>query len=234
LLYSKLSNILNDINTILLPRVCFGCNAHLHKGERLICTVCRNELPLTEYSFNDINTVDRIFYGRIDIKKASSFLFYTKNGRVQRLISFLKYKNQEQIGSFLGDWYGSELKHDPGLPSIDFVVPVPLHKSKLKSRGYNQVSLFAKQLSNHLDATYADNVLLKKRRTKTQTLKNRLGRSLNSQAQYTLYNPHKMANKRVLLVDDVVTTGATLEACATALKEITGISIYITTMAVTV
>ena len=95
-MYSKLSNILNDINNILLPRVCFGCNTHLYKGERLICTVCRNQLPLTEYNYNDENAVDRIFYGRISIKKASSFLFFTKNGIVKNLIHQLKYKNRQE------------------------------------------------------------------------------------------------------------------------------------------
>ncbi len=134
-MHSKLSNILNDINTVLLPRVCFGCNAHLNRGEYLICTVCRNDLPLTEYTFNEENAVDRTFYGRINIKKASSFLFFAENGVVKNLLHNLKYKDQQEIGTFLGDWYGQVLKEDPGLNEIDFIVPVPLHHKKLRKRG---------------------------------------------------------------------------------------------------
>ncbi len=231
-MYSKLSNILNDINNILLPRVCFGCNTHLYKGERLICTVCRNQLPLTEYNYNDENAVDRIFYGRISIKKASSFLFFTKNGIVKNLIHQLKYKNRQEIGIFLGDWYGQVLREDIALKTIDFVIPVPLHKRKLKLRGYNQVTTFARQLAEHLEATYEDTILQKTIHTKTQTHKNRLKRSQTKSDAYRVTNRSTLKHKTVLLVDDIVTTGSTLEACADAMNDIPGISIYIATMAV--
>lgn len=132
MLGKNLTNILNDINTILVPEVCFGCNAHLIRGEHLICTVCRNDLPLTEYTFNEENPVDRIFYGRININKASSFLFFSENSIVQQLIHHLKYRNQEQIGAFLGDWYGQILKENGELyKTIDVVIPVPLHHKKI-------------------------------------------------------------------------------------------------------
>lgn len=231
-MYSGLSKILNDINTILVPRVCFGCNAHLYKGERLLCTLCRNQLPLTEYNFIDENPVDRIFYGRIDIKKASSFLFYTENGIVKNLIHHLKYKNQQQIGSFLGDWYGLTIKESNSLHGIDVVLPVPLHTKKLKKRGFNQVTLFGKRLAYHLGATYVERILIKTANTNTQTKKRRIYRWQNNQALYTLSDHTCLKNKHVLLVDDVITTGATLEACAHTLQQVEGITIYIATMAV--
>ena len=229
---NQVSKIINDINTILLPTVCFGCNAHLNRGEQHLCTVCRNDLPITDYTFNEENPIDRIFYGRIRIKKASSFLFFTENSIVQRLIHHLKYKNQEQIGVFLGDWYGQILKENQFLGKIDAVIPVPLHKKKLRKRGYNQVAKFAKRLAHFLEAEYMDGILTKTANTKTQTTKGRLGRWHENRALYTLTDTSQLKNKSILLVDDVITSGATMEICTKALQEATGTTIYIISMAV--
>ncbi len=229
---SKLSNILNDINTILLPQVCFGCNAHLRRGERLLCTLCRNQLPLTEYNFIDENPIDRIFYGRINIKKANSFLFYSEKGIVKTLIHYLKYKNQPQIGSFLGNWYGQILAETGTLNQIDLVVPVPLHWKKLRKRGYNQVSHFAELLAHYINARYIDDLLIKTANTKTQTGKGRTFRWQNDRDLYILSDPQLLKGKNVLLVDDVITTGATIEACGRALKSADDVNIYVVSMAV--
>jgi ComF family protein len=231
-LYSKLSNILNDINSILLPEVCFGCNAHLYRGEYLLCTVCRNQLPLTEYNFNAENTVDRIFYGRINIEKANSFLFFIENGIVKNLIHYLKYRNQERIGTFLGDWHGQVIVENNFISPIDIVIPVPLHKKRYRKRGYNQVSEFGKRLAYHLNAEFLEEALVKMSNTKTQTRKGRIGRWHQDKALFVLSNPKVLENKNVLLIDDVITTGATMEICANTLKNVKGISIYITSMAV--
>ena len=231
-MYSNLSKIINDINTILLPRLCFGCNALLYRGEEHICTVCRNHLPLTEYNFNAENPVDRIFYGRINIIKASAFLFYTEKGIVKNLIHYLKYKNQEQIGSFLGNWYGQLMKENNFLTDLDYVIPVPLHPIRLRKRGYNQVALFAIAIAEHLNARYIDHFLIKTANTKTQTKKTRLLRSQNKQALYVLTDTEALRNKKVLLLDDVITTGATMEACATVLSRTPGINLYLASMAV--
>lgn len=232
MLYSNLTKILNDINNILVPLVCFGCNAHLIRGEEHLCTVCRNQLPLTDYNFNAENPIDRIFYGRIVVKKASSFLFFAENSIVQRIIHHLKYRNQEQIGTFLGKWYGQILKNDSALAKIDVVVPVPLHKKKLKKRGYNQVGLFAKELAFHLNAQYMPDALIKTANTKTQTTKGRIGRWQSKKALFTLSNADTLKNKTILLVDDVITSGATMETCAKTLHEAEEITIYLTSMAV--
>ncbi|MGB3152894.1 MAG: ComF family protein [Maribacter sp.] len=232
MLHTKLSKILNDVNTLLLPIACFGCNVRLNRGEKLLCTVCRHQLPLTEYNFNVENGVDRIFYGRINIKKASSFLFFTENGIVKNLIHHLKYRSQEQIGEFLGDWYGQIIKENAFLEQIDFVIPVPLHKRKLKKRGYNQVALFAEKLASHLNAEYLENGLLKTANTRTQTKKSRLNRWHDNRSLYEVADSNILKNKKILLVDDVITTGATMEICGQVLKNIEGTSIYIASMAV--
>ncbi len=231
-MYSKFSNILNDINSVLFPRVCFGCNARLNRGEYHLCTVCRNQLPLTEYSFNVENAVDRIFFGRNTIKKANSFLFFIENGIVKNMIHHLKYRNQEQIGAFLGDWHGHIIAENNYIDKIDYVIPVPLHHKKLKKRGYNQVSEFGKRLAHHLDAEFLENALIKTANTKTQTKKGRIGRWQNNKALYMLNDPLNLLNKNILLVDDVITTGATMEICANTLHEAKGVTIYITSMAV--
>ncbi|WP_276168954.1 ComF family protein [Zobellia alginiliquefaciens] len=228
-----LANILNDINSVLAPRVCFGCNVHLNRGEKLICTICRNDLPLTDYTFNDENPVDRIFYGRINIKKASSMLFFSENGIVRELIHHLKYKNQEEVGSFLGDWYGQILKENKELHnSIDIIIPVPLHKKKFRQRGYNQVSSFAQRLAFHLNTDYSDTILIKTANTKTQTKKGRIGRWQNIEDLYILSDPNAIKGKNILLVDDVITTGATMEICARVLAQAPNTTVYITSMAV--
>ncbi|RNC92460.1 MAG: ComF family protein [Allomuricauda sp.] len=214
-----------------MPQVCFGCSAHLSGGEHLLCTVCRHDLPLTEYNFRTENPVDTTFYGRIQIKKAASFLFFTRQGTVKNLLHHLKYKNQKEIGFFLGEWYGSVLQKDKGLPDIDVVVPVPLHARKLRKRGYNQVTAFAKRLAFHLNSTFSDQMLIKTTDTRTQTKKNRLFRWQNVQDLYELVHPDQLRHKTVLLVDDVITTGATIEACAKALQKAKGITIYVATMA---
>lgn len=228
----NLTKILNDINNVLLPQVCFGCNAHLIRGEQQLCTVCRNDLPLTDYTFNEENPIDRIFYGRINVKKASSFLFFSENGIVKQLIHHLKYRNQEQIGTFLGDWYGHILKNDRSLGVIDAIVPIPLHKKKLNKRGYNQVAKFAQRLAFHLNTEYVDNILVKTANTKTQTTKGRIGRWQGDKALYTLANRDYLKNKNVLLVDDVITSGATMEIATKALLENEGITVQLTSMAV--
>ncbi len=215
-----------------MPKACFGCNAHLFRGEHLVCTVCRNHLPLTEYNFNDENAVDRTFYGRINIKKASSFLFFTENGIVKTLLHYLKYKNQEAIGTFLGDWYGQILAKDASLGPIDYVIPVPLHKRKLRKRGYNQVAEFGKRLAHHMGCQYNGNNLIKTANTRTQTKKGRIGRWYGNKSLYTLIEPSMLRNKNVLLVDDVITTGATMEICAKALLKVEGINLYLASMAI--
>lgn len=197
-----------------------------------MCTLCRNQIPLTEYNFSEENAVDRIFYGRADVKKAAAFLYYSDHGIVKNLIHYLKYRNQEPIGIFLGDWFGEQLKQEGQLQRIDHVIPVPLHHRKLRKRGYNQVTEFGKRLAFHLNTEFLDHLLTKTANTRTQTKKSRFYRWQGSRDLYTLSDPAAIQNKNVLLVDDVITTGATIEACTKALQRGTQATIYVAAMAV--
>ncbi|MFD2099936.1 ComF family protein [Flagellimonas iocasae] len=227
-----MAKILNEINNILLPQVCFGCNTQLFRGEHILCAVCRHDVPLTDHNFLEENAVDRIFYGRIPIKKAASFVFFSKNGIVKNLLHWLKYKNQEQIGGFFGDWYGSFLEKDKGLSKIDVVVPVPLHRKKLKKRGYNQTALFAQKIASSIGAEYRDDLLLKILNTKTQTKKDRQLRWENSKAAFQLNPKCKTSYGHILLVDDVITTGATIESCAKVLLQLKNVDVSVVSIAV--
>lgn len=224
--------MLKSIINLFFPKVCYTCHELLNDNELDLCTNCRNNLPVTDFHFNDDDTVLKIFYGRVKIENATALLRFEKKGMVQQLIHGLKYKGQEPIGVFLGDWLGCELATIEAYNDIDLVIPVPLHKKKLKKRGYNQVAKFAQHIAEALNVLYADDVLLKVTNTNSQTLKNRLARWTNNDELFMLQNKNSIANKHILLVDDLITTGATMEACITVLQQAENIKISVAAMAI--
>ncbi len=230
-MYSKVSKILNGANNFLLPALCFGCNAHLYRGESLLCAFCRHDLPLTEYSFGEENPVDRIFYGEEAVKKAWALLQYKAGGMVQHLVHQLKYQEREGIGRAFGAWMGEALLRDPFCPSFDFIVPVPLHWRRLLHRGYNQCHGMARALAGTTGGHYAPGLLVRERFRRTQTRKGRRGRHAGTTGVFRLRGRELPRGARVLLVDDVITTGATLRACCQAFEAEGGISLYIAALA---
>lgn len=223
--------MLNYLINLFFPKVCAGCHALLITNETVLCTNCRHELPLTQYHLDKNNEAVKKFYGKIEIEHASAFLYFNKKGIVQEIIHNLKYKGQEEIGTVLGNWYVEDLKElDLGTP-FDVVIPVPLHKKKFKERGYNQVTTFGKALAENLDIKFDDSILYRKKYSKTQSKKNLLGRSENIENIFDAQYPEDNQNKHFLIVDDVLTTGATLEACSRALLKIPGARISIICMA---
>ena len=189
-------------------------------------------MPLTKYHLDPKNQAVKKFYGKIDIEYASALLYFNKKGIVQELIHNLKYKGHEEIGTVLGNWYVEDLKDLKLENTFDIVIPVPLHPKKLKERGYNQVTTFGKALANGLNLKYDDTILFRKKYSKTQSKKNLLGRSENIESIFDIHSTKENQNKHFLLIDDVLTTGATLEACSRALRKIPGAKISIVCMAI--
>lgn len=212
-MYTKLSKILNDLETFLVPLRCFGCNAYLYRGERFLCAFCRHELPLAEYGFDEESPVDRLFYGRIRVEKTYFLLHYAHEGMVKKLIHELKYRGQQQIGTFLGDWVGERLVSEGKIQQVDWVFPVPLHPRKKRKRGYNQCTRFARAIARHLGARYSEKHLVRTANTHSQTARSRLERWEGVSGCFELRNPSELEGCSILLADDVITTGATLEAC---------------------
>ncbi|MFV8368967.1 ComF family protein [Flavobacterium sp. LB2R40] len=216
---------------LFFPKVCSGCNSFLLVNENVICTVCRHEIPLTNHHLNPENDAFKKFYGRIPVQHTSALFYFHKKGIVQELIHNLKYKGHEEIGTILGEWYAQDLKKIKLLESVDQIIPVPLHRKKLKERGYNQVTAFGKALSSVLKVGYNDSLLIRKVYSKTQSKKNLLGRTEGIEMIFDVVFTKKDYNKHFLLIDDVITTGATLEACSKVLLKIPGAKISIVCMA---
>ncbi|MEY8849937.1 ComF family protein [Psychroserpens sp. XS_ASV72] len=224
--------IINLLN-LFFPKVCLSCQNYLTDNEVHICTSCRHQLPLTNFHFDNENAVHKMMYGRVKLEQATALLHFSKKGRVQRLMHNLKYKGQEVVGQVLGEWLGEELQASEQYKSVDVVVPVPIHPSKLRKRGYNQVAKFGKALAQALNAEYVDSVLLKSKSTATQVFKDRLTRSATVEEGFSLFKPEIIKGKHILLVDDIITTGSTLEACSQALLKAKDVKLSIATMAIT-
>ena len=223
--------MLKSIINLFFPPVCAGCHSFLVSNENVICTLCRHNLPLTNHHLNPENEAFKKFYGRIPVEHTSTLLYFHKKGIVQELIHNLKYKGQEEIGTVLGEWYADELKTLEILQSVDEIIPVPLHKRKLRERGYNQVTNFGTTLSSGLNIPYNPNLLVRNIYSKTQSKKNLLNRSEGIDTTFDVAFSEKDHDKHFLLIDDVLTTGSTLEACSHALLKIPGAKISIVCMA---
>ncbi len=227
-------NTLQNIFNVFFPDICVICENQLIKEENLLCISCRSDLPLTNFSKWKNNKVETSFQGRILIENATSLLYYKRKGNVQKLIHQLKYKNQQKIGKVLGDWLGEEILSTKRFGKFDFIIPVPLHTNKLKKRGYNQVTTFGESMGNKLNTEFLEDVLICVTKSKTQTFKNRFERSSNVEEKFDVSDKEVLKNKHVLLIDDIITTGATLEACCIQLLKIENIKISIATMAYTI
>lgn len=216
---------------LLFPKVCLGCNSFMESHETIICTNCRHELPLTSYHLTPENELIKKFYGRIHLQFGSAMIFYHKSGIVHELIHNLKYYRHQEIGTFLGNWYASDLKNLEITKTFDVIIPVPLHKKRLKERGYNQVETFCKALSENLNIPYDNSILVRNIYSKTQTKKNFLGRTDVNTAVFDVNFTEENYNKHYLLIDDVITTGSTLETCARAIMKIPGAKLSIISIA---
>lgn len=223
---------LHDFIDIIYPNACLGCEEPLVSNEDLICIKCLHELPKTEFPHDMDNPVLRIFSGRCFLEKATSFLRFVKGGTVQSLMHHFKYKGRKEVGAKMTDIALSELRQTSFFKDIDLILPVPLHPAKLRTRGYNQSEIIAKTISEHTHIDYKSNILLRKYFNETQTRKSRFARWLNVKTVFAVDHPETLEGKHILLVDDVVTTGSTVEACVVKLEHIPGVKISLFTLAI--
>lgn len=223
-----------DLISLLFPRSCYACSTALARGEKYICTSCSIKLPYTDVHLlgtAEQNPLQRRFWGKVPVRYAFAYLYFVPKGRVQRLLHKLKYKGAQELGEHLGQRYGSLLSDHAYATQFDVVVPVPLHKYKLRRRGYNQAESFAKGLANAMQLPVAGNALYRAIHTSTQTQKSRMDRWENVAQVFQVLHPEQVQGKRILLVDDVMTTGATLESCTVALLAAGAAEVSIATIA---
>lgn len=201
---------------LLFPKTCNGCTEKLRAHETVLCASCMHHLPLACFHRHEDDTLKNIFYGRVHLQAATALVYFQKKGITQKLLHNLKYKGQEEIGAYFGNWLGSELAESSIFSEVDVVIPVPLHKKKLKKRGYNQVSKFAKAIASRLHASCREDILLKVSDTSSQVFKKRVSR-FDAPEIFKIKQSEVLIGKHILLVDDIVTTGATIEKCANQL-----------------
>ena len=225
--------IFKDLFHLFYPKLCVVCDTNLIENENVLCTLCRHDLPLTNFQDYTNNKVTQTFYGSVLIEKGFSLLFYRKKGSTLQLIHDLKYKGNEDIGVFFGNWLGEMLAENQQFKNVDYIIPVPLHPKKLRERGYNQVTKFGERISYYLKIPFINEELVRISSAKTQTFKSRFERFNHSDTKFYLKNPTNFNNKHILLIDDVITTGATLEACAKEFLKAENCKISILTMAYT-
>lgn len=207
----------NDFIGLLFPDLCNGCGIQLFHGEKEICTKCRYDLPFTDFHNYAANSVAKLFWGRIPCNGAMAMLYFKKGSKVQHLIHRLKYKDQTETGIVLGRLLGERLLSSPAYQTTSLIIPVPLHPKKQKSRGYNQSEYIAKGIAEIMQVPLNTTHLIRQQHTSTQTKKGRYDRFENMQSVFKILNPEQLVNQHVLLVDDVITTGSTIEACGIAL-----------------
>lgn len=208
-----------DIIGLLFPELCNACGTHLYYGEKEICTKCLYDLPYTDYHRHHENRVAKQLWGRLPINAAMAMLYFKKGTKVQNLMHALKYKGKTDVGIKFGNLLGERLQMSEAYKEIDLIMPVPLHPAKKKARGYNQSEFIAKGIAEVINAALSKNHLIRNKITESQTKKSRYTRFENMQAVFTVNKTEELNNKHVLLVDDVITTGATLEACGNALLQ---------------
>lgn len=223
---------LQNIFTVFYPRLCLTCETHLMQNEKVICASCRHLLPETNFIDTPNNLIENTLQGRVPFVAATALLYYRKKGIVQSLIHSLKYKNKQEVGEFFGKWMSEQFMQSKRFEGVNVIVMVPLHPSKYKKRGYNQLTVFANTLSNCLKTPVYNGVLVKVNQSTSQTKKNRLSRFEKINEYFKITDSTILKGKHVLLVDDVFTTGATIEACANAILQTPNVKISIATMVV--
>ncbi|SHF10103.1 comF family protein [Mariniphaga anaerophila] len=228
---NTLTHILNDLSDLFYPQLCITCNERLISQEKYICMKCWFDLPVSNFHTDEENKVAQLFWGRVHVEQATSFFHYRKGSRYQKLIHFIKYKGMKELGQETGKKFGDILAEDGNFNRVNVIVPVPLHPKKQKKRGFNQSEWIARGIAEVMHKPISADNLFRKVFTATQTRKNRFERWQNVDGIFGVKKTELFENQHILLIDDVVTTGSTLEACAFELLKIKATKVSIATLA---
>ncbi len=223
--------LIDDFISLLYPSLCVVCGRNLYRNESLICTHCLYHIPKTNFHFLKDNPVSRLFWGRVPVESAASYYFFEKGSRFRALIHKTKYRGQKELGFELGRIYGAELRLSRLYNRVDLILPVPLHPRKKRKRGYNQSEWIAMGIAESMGKPIDTSSLFRAVDTPSQTKKNRYERWKNVEDIFGINHPDKLINQHILLVDDVVTTGSTLEACARVVLQVEGTKVSCITLA---
>lgn len=229
-----LANLLEDFSHLFFPHNCAGCGSDTLPLDGILCAECSLQLPKTGFFLKPENTIERIFYGRINIALAGSAFYFSKESLLHQLIIALKYQGNKKAGNYLGKLLGNEIQMAERFDTIDLIIPLPLNERKEKKRGYNQAMIIAEGIAEIIHKPVLEHAVIRKVFTETQTHKNRISRWQNMEGVFEVAAEQALSNKHVLLVDDVITTGATLEACGAAILKTDGAKLSIATVAYTV
>lgn len=225
------TDLWDDFISLLYPRLCYACGNHLLRNEKLICTECYVLIPRTNYHLAEENPVAQLFWGRCLIEKAAAFSFYNKGSRIRNLIHSLKYKGIQEVGFELGRIYGLTLKSSGFTKDIDLIIPVPLHPSKKRRRGFNQCDLISSGLSEVTGLPVDTDSLIRITVSDTQTKRSRYERWTNVEGIFMVTEPGNLRGRHILLIDDVITTGSTIESCTNELLKVEGVRVSVVALA---
>ena len=210
---------LQNFSELLYPKLCGGCGNHLYENEEVVCVYCRASLPLSGECDFENNASEKLFWGKVSITAAASFLFFQKKSSTQHLLHQLKYQQKENIGEWLGEQFAYSLQSKGRFAAVEIIIPIPLHPSRIKFRGYNQCDAIARGMASVLQIPIVNGVLTRSVATQSQTKKNRFQRFENMESVFSLAQASAIKGKNILLLDDVLTTGATLISAAQVLQQ---------------
>jgi ComF family protein len=221
----------NDFLSLFYPNLCLACNQPLVEGEHCICLHCLENLAKTDFHLHPDNRVEMSLAGRVKFERATAFCFFKTDSSIQHMIHNLKYNGNQEIGEYLGELFGEDLIQNPTFASIDVIVPIPIHPKKKAKRGYNQSEAIGRGLAKSMKKPLDTQSFIRTVNTSTQTKKSRYSRWENVAEIFFVKHPENLENKHILLIDDVITTGATIESAAHCLLEVNNTKISIACLA---
>ena len=227
-------NYIDDFLHLFFPHVCLGCDSDVLNTDDALCAACLNSLPETGFLHTANNTVEKIFYGRLKIENAGSAFYFNKESVIQKLIVQLKYRSNKNAGIFLGKLLGQRIANSKRFDDVDVIIPLPLNDKKLNKRGYNQSMAIVEGITSVWQKSVLENAVTRIAFTETQTHKDRIERWQTMEGVFVVPEADALKDKHVLLVDDIITTGATLEACGSAIVKVPGVKLSIATIAYTI